>query len=104
METSGLIGVGKLYLWLMLTRPGYPGEQTVAVEKVLVWRSIESSGKSRSLVETLEAAKSRLERKYGGQRRQINLYMEELDQFRLIRAGFAQDLGKLADLAGCNPH
>ena len=29
---------------------------------------------------------------------QINLYMEELDQFRPIRAGFAQDLDKLADL------
>ena len=48
--------------------------------------------------EAYEAAKSRLERKYGGQRRQINLYMEELDQFRPIRAGFAKDLDKLADL------
>ena len=58
-------------------------------------KSVESLGHSR---EACEAAKSRLERKYGGQRCQIYLYMEELDHFRPIRSGDAKDLDKLADL------
>ena len=33
-----------------------------------------------------------------GQRRQINLHLEELDQFRPIRPGNAKDLDRLADL------
>lgn len=56
---------------------------------------VESSGHS---AEAYEAAKSRLERKFGGQRRQINLHLEELDQFRQIRPGNAKDLDRLADL------
>ena len=36
--------------------------------------------------------------KFGGQRRQINLHLEELDQFRPIRPGNAKDLDRLADL------
>ena len=39
-----------------------------------------------------EAAKDRLERKYGGKRRQIAIYLEELDQFRQIRQGNARDI------------
>lgn len=45
-----------------------------------------------------EAAKERLERKYGGRRRQIAIYLEELEQFRQIRPGHARDLDKFADL------
>ena len=45
-----------------------------------------------------EAAKERLERKYGGKRRQIAIYLEELEQFRYIRAGSANDLESFADL------
>ena len=45
-----------------------------------------------------EAAKERLERKYGGKRRQIAIYLEELEQFRYIRAGNAKDLESFADL------
>lgn len=45
-----------------------------------------------------EAAKERLERKYGGKRRQIALYIEELEQFRPIRLGNARDLEQFADL------
>ena len=48
-------------------------------------KAVESLG---HLAEAYEAAQSRLERKYKGQRRQINLYMVELDQFRPIRASF----------------
>jgi len=52
-----------------------------------VLKSVESLGHSG---EAYEAAKSRLERKYGGQRRKINLYTEELDLFRPIRSGNAK--------------
>jgi len=52
------------------------------------------------LAEAYEAAKGRLERKFGGQRRQITLYLEELDQFRPIRPGKAKDLDRLTDLLG----
>ena len=45
-----------------------------------------------------EAAKDRLERKYGGKRRQIAIYLEELDQFRQIRHGNARDIEEFADL------
>ncbi|MCU7929154.1 MAG: DUF1759 domain-containing protein, partial [Candidatus Thiodiazotropha sp. (ex Dulcina madagascariensis)] len=45
-----------------------------------------------------EAAKDRLERKYGGKRRQIAIYLEELEQFRQIRHGNARDIEEFADL------
>jgi len=34
-----------------------------------------------------EAAKERLERKFGGDRRQVALYLEEIDSFRPVRSG-----------------
>ena len=62
------------------------------------------SGEALTAVESLghsagayEAAKSGLKRKFGGQR-QINLHLEELDQFRPIRPGNAKDLYRLACL------
>ena len=57
--------------------------------------AVESLGHS---AEAYEAAKSRLERKFGGQRRQIYLHLEELNQFRPIRPGNARDLDRLAGL------
>ncbi|XP_070560350.1 uncharacterized protein [Ptychodera flava] len=45
-----------------------------------------------------EAAKERLERKYGGKRRQIALYLEELDNFKPIRTGYSRDIERFADL------
>ena len=45
-----------------------------------------------------EAAKSRLERKYGGTRRQIAIYLEELENFKPIHTGYAKDIEKFADL------
>ena len=43
--------------------------------------------------EAYKAAKNRLDRKYGGQHRQINLHMEELDQFRSVRDGNMPRIG-----------
>ena len=63
------------------------------------------SGEALTVIENLghsstayEAAKERLERKYGGRRRQIAMYIEELEQFKQIRSGNARDLDKFADL------
>ena len=63
------------------------------------------SGEALKTIENLghsafayEAANHRLERKYGGKRRQIALYLEELEQFRQVRLGNARDLEQFADL------
>ena len=45
-----------------------------------------------------EAAKSRLERKYGGKRRALTLRLEELEAFKQIREGNEKDLEKFAEL------
>ena len=45
-----------------------------------------------------EAAKDRLERKYGGMRRQIATYLMDLQQFRPIRPVNARDMEKFAEL------
>ena len=39
-----------------------------------------------------EATKDMLERKYGGRRRQIAIYLEELAEFKQIRLGNSSDL------------
>ena len=63
------------------------------------------SGEALNVIENLghsstayEAAKEHLERKYGGRRRQIAMFIEELEQFKQIRSGNARDLDKFADL------
>ena len=58
-------------------------------------KAIDSLGHSAA---AYEAAKERLERKYGGQRRRIALYLEEIDNFRPVRSGNFKDLEKYADL------
>ena len=45
-----------------------------------------------------EAAKERLDRKYGGKRRQIAIYLEELEQFPQIWLGHAKDIEDFEDL------
>ena len=58
-------------------------------------RVIENLGHSAT---AYEAAKERLDRKYGGKRRQIAIYLEDLENFRQIRPGNARDLENFADL------
>ena len=58
-------------------------------------QTIESLGHSAT---AYEAAKEQLERKYGGRRRQIAVYLEDLDNFKQVRPGNARDLEQLADL------
>ena len=63
------------------------------------------SGEALNVIENLghsatayEAAKERLERRCGGKRRQVAIYLEDLDKFQQIRPGNAQDLERFADL------
>jgi len=56
---------------------------------------IENLGHSAA---SYEAAKQRLERKYGGTRRHIALQMEEVDNFKPVRLGNARDFERFADL------
>ena len=63
------------------------------------------SGEALKVIDSLghsaaayEAAKDRLERKYGGKRRQIAIYLEELEQFPQIRPDNAKDIEEFADL------
>jgi len=63
------------------------------------------SGDALKLIENLghsaasyDAAKERLDRKFGGIRRHIALQLEEIDNFRQIRPGNAVDLDRFADL------
>ena len=58
-------------------------------------QAIESLGHSAT---AYEAAKERLERKYEGKRRQIAVYLEDLENFKQVRTGNAKDLKKFADL------
>ena len=58
-------------------------------------QAIESLGHSAT---AYEAAKERLERKYGGKRRKIAVYLEDLENFKQVRTGNAKDLEKFADL------
>ena len=45
-----------------------------------------------------DAAKERLEKKFGGKRRQISTYYEDIDQFQQIRPNHSKDLEQYADL------
>ncbi|XP_064629276.1 uncharacterized protein LOC135488565 [Lineus longissimus] len=63
------------------------------------------SGDALKLIESLrhspaayEAAKERLERKYGGDRRQINLQLEELTNFPPLRPGKPGDIERFSDI------
>jgi len=58
-------------------------------------RTIENLGHSAA---SYEAAKERLERKFGGTRRHIALQLDAIDKFRPIRPGNANDFEKFADL------
>ena len=58
-------------------------------------KAIKSLGHSATAYQT---AKERLDCKFGGQRCQIALYLEDIDNFRLIRPGNPKDIGKFADL------
>ena len=57
--------------------------------------AIENLGHSAS---AYEAAKHRLERKYGGKRRKKAIFLDDIEQFQQVREGNAEDLEHFADL------
>ena len=59
-------------------------------------RAVEKLGHSAL---AYEAAKEKLEKKYGGSRRQVARYLEELENFRAIRSGNSKDFADLLDVA-----
>ena len=68
-----------------------------------LWQCL--SGEALNVIESLghsaaayEAAKERLERRYGGKRGQVTIYLKDLDKFPQIRPGNAHDLEQFADL------
>ena len=58
-------------------------------------RVIENLGHSAA---AYEAAKSRLEQKYGGKRRAVTLRLEELNAFKPVREGNERDLEKFSEM------
>ena len=63
------------------------------------------SGEALQVVEDLghsanayEAAKQRLDRKFGGKRRQLLVYLDEVEKLRPLREGCAADFDKFADI------
>ena len=63
------------------------------------------SGEALKVIENLghssfayEAAKDRLERKYGGKRRKVAIFLEDLERFKQIRSDSAEELEQFADL------
>jgi len=53
-------------------------------------------------VTAYHTAIERLDRKFGGQRHQIALYLEEVDNFRSIYPGNYRDMEKLSDVTTVN--
>ena len=78
METRENTRAGKLHSLLVLTALPLQGNKLLQLRKYL-------SGEAMQVIENLghsatayEAAKDRLKRKFGGKRRQIAIYLEEL--------------------------
>ena len=69
--------------------PATPEYKLLQLRQYLSGEALKVVGHSAA---AYEAAKNRLERKYGGQRRRVNLYLDELDHFRSVRPGNAKDL------------
>ena len=67
----------------------------IALELHQSTRVIENLGHSAA---AYEAAKSRLERKYGGKQRALTLRLEELNAFKPVREGNERDLEKFSEL------
>ena len=58
-------------------------------------KSIESLGHSAT---AYHAAMDRLARNFGGERQQITIHLEEMDNFRPVRYGNSKDIEQYADL------
>ncbi|CAB4042746.1 Nucleotide-binding oligomerization domain-containing 2, partial [Paramuricea clavata] len=85
-------------LWRQLKRVSIP---VFSGDKLFIWGSNEALKTVEKLGHSAiayEAAKERLDRKYGGTRRQVSLYLEELENFKAIRPGNSKDLEEFVDI------
>ena len=81
----------------------YNASATAEYNLLQLWQYL--SGEALQAIENLGhsaaanvAAKERLQCKYGGKRRQIAVYLENLENFNQMKTGNAKDLKKFADL------
>ena len=60
-------------------------------------RGTESDRESGSFCSSISGCNGELERKFGGQRCQVALYLEEIDSFKPVSLGSSKDIEKFAD-------
>ena len=78
--------------------PATPEYKLLQLRQYLSGEALKVSEPLGHSVVAYETAKERLECKFGSKRRQIALYLEELENFKPLRPGNARDLERLADL------
>ena len=78
--------------------PATPEYKLLQLRQYLSGEALRAVDKLGHSALAYEAAKEKLERKYGGSRRQVARYLEELENFRAIRSGNSRDLENFADL------
>ena len=78
--------------------PAIPGYKLLQLRQYLTGEALKVVKSLGHSAAAYEVAKDRLQRKYGGQRHRINLFLDELDNFRPVRPGNAKDLDYFADL------
>ena len=70
----------------------------IQVTTVRLWGGSEGNRQPGTLCCCLPSSQGSLDRKNGGKRRQIALYLEEYEEFPQIRHGHAKDIEEFADL------
>ena len=78
--------------------PATPEYKLLQLRQHLAWdalKCIENLGHSAG---AYEASKNRLERKFGGSRRRLAIYIEQLEGFGSIQYGNAKDVEEFSDL------
>ena len=71
--------------------PATPEYKLLQLRQYLSGEALRAVDKMGHSALAYEAAKEKLERKYGGSRRQVARYLEELENFRAIRSGNSKD-------------
>ena len=78
--------------------PATPEYKLLQLRQYLSGEALRAVDKLGHSALAYQAAKEKLERKYGGSRRQVARYLEELENFRAIGSGNSKDLESFADL------
>ncbi|CAB4034781.1 Hypothetical predicted protein, partial [Paramuricea clavata] len=81
--------------------PASPEYKLLQLRQYLSGEALKTVEKFGHSAIAYEAAKERLDRKYGGTRRQVALYLEELENVKAIRPGNSKDLEEFVDIYRC---